>query len=107
MRARILILDESTSSVDTETEHAIQQAFAQLTENCTTFVIAQRLSTVRNAHKILVLDKGRLVQEGRHEDLLLDEEGIYAKIYEMQLRPQEQGMPIVADSASANQGGER
>ena len=56
MQARILILDESTSSVDTETEHAIQQAFAQLTANCTTFVIAQRLSTVRNADRILVLD---------------------------------------------------
>jgi len=89
LQARILILDESTSSVDTETEHAIQQAFARLSENCTTFVIAQRLSTVRNADKILVLDQGRLVQEGTHDELLKDPEGIYARIYEMQLRPQE------------------
>ena len=90
MEAKVLILDESTSSVDTETEHAIQQAFAKLTENSTTFIIAQRLSTIRNADKIVVLDKGRIVQEGSHEELLLDTGGIYHQIYEMQLRPQEQ-----------------
>ncbi|MCL2547560.1 MAG: ABC transporter ATP-binding protein/permease [Symbiobacteriaceae bacterium] len=101
MQARILILDESTSSVDTETEHAIQQAFAQLTANCTTFIIAQRLSTVRNADKILVLDRGRLVQEGHHEDLLLDPDGIYAKIYEMQLRPQEKDVSVTSTTKSS------
>ncbi len=70
MEAKVLILDESTSSVDTETERAIQQAFAKLTENCTTFVIAQRLSTIRNADRIIVLDRGRIVQDATHEDLL-------------------------------------
>lgn len=90
MDARILILDESTSSVDTETEYAIQQAFAKLMERCTTFVIAQRLSTVRNAHKIVVLDKGHIGEEGTHEELLR-RGGIYSQIYEMQLRPQEKG----------------
>lgn len=108
MEARILILDESTSSVDTETEHAIQQAFAQLTSNCTTFIIAQRLSTVRNADKIIVLDKGRLVQEGHHEELLQDSEGIYAQIYEMQLRPQEEAMALQSDGDRASGlGGDR
>ncbi|HZW49787.1 MAG TPA: ABC transporter ATP-binding protein [Bacillota bacterium] len=105
MEAKVLILDESTSSVDTETEHAIQQAFAKLTENCTTFIIAQRLSTIRNADKIVVLDKGRIVQEGTHEKLILDTSGIYYQIYEMQLRPQEQP-PIVAASSDLPAGGE-
>lgn len=90
MRARVLILDESTSSVDTETERAIQQAFATLTKNCTTFVIAQRLSTIRNANRIIVLDKGRIIQEGTHDELLSQEGGVYHQIYQMQLRPQEQ-----------------
>lgn len=105
MEAKVLILDESTSSVDTETEHAIQQAFAKLTENCTTFIIAQRLSTIRNADKIVVLDKGRIVQEGSHDELLLDTGGIYHQIYEMQLRPQEQP-PIVPASSDSSSGGE-
>ena len=105
MEAKVLILDESTSSVDTETERAIQQAFAKLTENCTTFVIAQRLSTIRNADRILVLDKGRIVQEGTHEQLLKDEGGIYHQIYQMQLRPQEE-TPLVSGSPARGNGGE-
>lgn len=105
MEAKVLILDESTSSVDTETERAIQQAFAKLTENCTTFVIAQRLSTIRNADRILVLDKGCIVQEGTHEQLLKDEGGIYHQIYQMQLRPQEE-TPLVSGSSARGNGGE-
>ncbi len=105
MEARILILDESTSSVDTETEYAIQQAFAKLMERCTTFVIAQRLSTVRNANKIVVLDKGHIGEEGTHEELLqLD--GIYSKIYEMQLRPQEKSAASGSDYRVAATGGD-
>jgi len=104
MEAKVLILDESTSSVDTETERAIQQAFVKLTENCTTFVIAQRLSTIRNADRIIVLDKGRIVQEGTHDDLLKQEGGIYHQIYQMQLRPQEES-PIEPGIQTNGNGG--
>lgn len=85
---RILILDEATSSVDTETEYLIQEALRTLMKGRTTFVIAQRLSTVKSADQILVLDQGRVVQRGRHPDLV-EEPGIYREIYELQLRSQE------------------
>ncbi|MCL6431860.1 MAG: ABC transporter ATP-binding protein/permease [Anaerolineae bacterium] len=82
---RILILDDSTSSVDVETEYQIQQALRTLMKGRTSFVIAQRLSTVRHADLILVLDRGRLVARGTHEELIR-ESGIYAEIYDLQLR---------------------
>jgi len=85
---RILILDDATSSVDTETEHLIQLALEHLMRGRTSFVIAQRLSTLRKADLILVLDKGRLVARGTHEELLRTS-GLYAEIYHQQLRPQE------------------
>lgn len=85
---RILILDDATSSVDTETEQRIQEALAVLMQDRTCFVIAQRVSTVRNADLILVLDHGRLVAQGRHGDLIR-ESGIYADIYYRQLRPED------------------
>ena len=85
---RILILDDSTSSVDTQTERLIQQALDDLMEGRTTFVIAQRLSTVRRADQILVLDQGRIVERGTH-DQLLTQQGLYREIYELQLRGQE------------------
>jgi ATP-binding cassette subfamily B protein len=88
MDPRILILDDSTSSVDTETEYLIQQALQTLMEGRTTFVIAQRLQTLINADQILVLDQGRIAQRGRHEDLLT-EGGLYKEIYDLQLRDQE------------------
>jgi ATP-binding cassette subfamily B multidrug efflux pump len=88
MDPRILILDDSTSSVDTETEYLIQQALKTLMEGRTTFVIAQRLQTLVNADQILVLDQGRIVQRGRHEELLA-EGGLYKEIYDLQLRDQE------------------
>ncbi|MGI6207489.1 MAG: ABC transporter ATP-binding protein [Anaerolineae bacterium] len=81
---RILILDDSTSSVDAITEYQIQQALDRLMEGRTSFVIAQRISTVRNADLILVLDRGQIVAQGRHEDLL-EESPIYAEIYHSQL----------------------
>lgn len=77
---RILILDDSTSSVDAETEHRIHQALDRLMEGRTSFVIAQRISTIRRADIILVLDHGRLVAQGTHESLLEDSE-VYADIY--------------------------
>ena len=86
---RILILDDSTSSVDTETEHLIQQALAALMENRTTFVIAQRLLTLKGADVILVLDKGRIVERGTHDELLANH-GLYREIYDLQLRDQEE-----------------
>lgn len=81
---RILILDDSTSSVDLVTEAQIQEALDELMEGRTSFVIAQRISTVINADQILVLDQGRIVASGNHE-ILLEESEIYAEIYNSQL----------------------
>jgi ATP-binding cassette, subfamily B, multidrug efflux pump len=86
---RILILDDSTSSVDTETEHLIQQALAVLMEGRTTFVIAQRLLTLKQADSILVLDHGRIVERGTHDELLAAG-GLYRTIYDLQLKDQEE-----------------
>jgi ABC-type multidrug transport system fused ATPase/permease subunit len=84
---RILILDDATSSVDTETEQLIQRALERLMRGRTSFVIAQRLSTVRMADLILLLDRGRVAARGTHEELLRTS-GLYAEIYHQQLRPQ-------------------
>lgn len=88
MDPRILIMDDSTSSVDTQTEQLIQEALARLMQGRTTFVIAQRLSTIRQADLILVMEKGRIVQRGKHVELL-EQEGLYRQIYDLQLRDQE------------------
>jgi ATP-binding cassette subfamily B protein len=88
---RILILDDSTSSVDTETEFLIQQALRELMKGRTTFVIAQRLQTVKDANQIFVLDKGKIVERGTHTQLL-QEGKIYRQIYELQLRAQEEAL---------------
>jgi ATP-binding cassette subfamily B protein len=81
---KILILDEATSSVDTETERKIQEALDRLTENRTVIAIAHRLSTLRKADRLLVMKEGYLVEEGTHEDLLENPEGIYRRLYDMQ-----------------------
>ena len=78
---RILILDDSTSSVDLVTEYQIQQALDRLMQGRTSFVIAQRISTVLNADQILVLDKGRIAARGTHE-ALMDSSELYAQIYQ-------------------------
>lgn len=88
MNPRLLILDDATASVDTETEHLIQTAFENLIKGRTTFVIAHRLSTVRNADLILVLDHGRIVARGTHESLLKTSKQ-YLEIYNRQLKHQE------------------
>jgi len=85
---RILILDDATASVDTETEHLIQMALAELVKGRTTFIIAHRLSTVRDADLILVLDSGVISARGRHEELLINSE-LYRSIYDQQLMQQE------------------
>lgn len=85
---RILILDEATSALDTESERVVQEALDRLMVGRTTFVIAHRLSTVKNADKILVLEKGNLVESGTHDELLaLD--GLYAHLYKIQYRNKE------------------
>jgi subfamily B ATP-binding cassette protein MsbA len=81
--APILVLDEATSSLDSESEKLVQDALHHLMENRTTFVIAHRLSTVKSADRILVLDKGRIVETGTHESLIA-RSGLYQKYYEMQ-----------------------
>jgi ATP-binding cassette subfamily B protein len=88
MNPRILILDDSTSSVDTETEKLIQEALENLMIDRTTFVIAHRLATVRRADLILVMENGRIIERGKHHDLLALN-GLYREIYDLQLRDQE------------------
>ncbi|MBX6771717.1 MAG: ABC transporter ATP-binding protein [Chloroflexi bacterium] len=82
---RILIMDEATSSVDTRTEQLIQQALTELLKNRTSFVIAHRLSTVRNADLVLVVNDGRIVERGTHRELL-ERNGLYAELYRRQFR---------------------
>lgn len=79
----MLILDEATSNIDTRTEIQIQKAFAHMMEGRTSFVVAHRLSTIREADTILVMDKGRIIEQGNHEELL-KKDGFYAKLYNSQ-----------------------
>jgi len=82
---RILLLDEATSSLDSESEAQVQGALERLMKNRTTFIIAHRLSTVQNADRIIVLNDGRIVQDGTHEQLI-GKEGLYKHLYELQFR---------------------
>lgn len=81
----ILILDEPTSALDAETEKQIAESFEELMKGRTTFIIAHRLSTVRKADRILVFDKGRIVEEGKHEDLAKQDSGIYKRLHDYQI----------------------
>ena len=89
---RILILDEATSSVDTETEQLIQNAIYRLVKDRTTFVIAHRLSTILHADLIVVLDNGKIVETGHHKELL-SKDGLYKKLFEMQFNANEMRSP--------------
>lgn len=83
-KPKILILDEATSSIDTESETMIQAATEIITKGRTSIIIAHRLSTIRHADKILVLDKGRIVESGNHDNLMKSENGLYKKLIEIQ-----------------------
>lgn len=83
MRPTMLILDEATSSIDTRTEIKVQQAFAELMEGRTSFIVAHRLSTIQEADRILVMKDGNIIEQGRHEELLA-KGGFYAGLYESQ-----------------------
>ena len=85
---RFLILDEATSSVDTETEQKIRAALEQLIEGRTSIVIAHRLSTIQRANRIFVLHKGQLRESGSHQQLLA-EKGLYFKLYQLQYKDQD------------------
>ena len=82
---KIIVLDEATSSVDSETEELIQHAIENLMHGRTAIVIAHRLSTIQEADKIIVVDKGRIVEEGNHEQLL-EKDGAYANLYRIQYK---------------------
>ena len=86
---QILILDEATAALDTETEKLIQDAINKLTENRTTFAIAHRLSTLRNADRLIVLDRGKMVECGTHQELL-DQKGFYWRL--VMAQKQDSGM---------------
>jgi ATP-binding cassette subfamily B protein len=96
---KILVLDDSTSSVDMETEYLIQQALVELLKGRTAFVIAHRIRTVRNADQIIVLENGRIVEQGQHDDLIA-RGGFYKELYDVQLREQEE----LAKTASQTSG---
>ena len=101
---RVLILDDSTASVDMRTEYEIHEALQALMEGRTTFVIAQRLRTVKEAAQILVLSDGQIVERGRHEELL-ERDGFYRQIYDLELRDQEEARAAIAEGAAAGGGG--
>ena len=98
---RILILDDATSSVDMETEFRIERALQDVMNRKTTFVIAHRLSTVKRADQVLVMERGKIVQRGTHEELIR-QDGPYQRIYEVQMRDQEEYLAARQQSETTN-----
>jgi ABC-type multidrug transport system fused ATPase/permease subunit len=97
-----LVLDDSTSSIDASTEHLLRQALESVMKGRTTFVIAHRLSTVRHADQILVLDNGSIAEQGTHNELV-QRKGLYRQLYELQLLPDE---PTIDKLTTSSQNGE-
>ena len=102
LRRPILMLDDATASVDTETEFRIYQSLKTYMQDCTTLVVAQRISTIKDADQILVMQEGRIVDRGTHEELLT-REGFYSRIYDIQLKDQER-MAALAREAELGRG---
>lgn len=92
---KILLLDEATSALDSESEHAVQVALQELMKNRTTLIIAHRLATIKDVDKIFVLDEGIIAESGSHEELILNNEGIYANLVRMQFSSG--GMPVTEE----------
>lgn len=103
----ILILDEATSALDTEAERLVQQALTTLLMNRTSFVIAHRLSTIRRADAIIVLDRGRIVEIGKHDELVARPNGVYARLHQMQLLESKQDSRELKAYQAAAQKAER
>ncbi|MDR6884530.1 ATP-binding cassette subfamily B protein [Bacillus sp. 3255] len=105
---KILVLDDATSAVDMETEHEIQAGFSEVMEGRTTFIIAHRISSLKHADEIIVLDKGRIVQRGKHHELL-QQEGLYRQTYDIQYADQPKetsaGAQIAAAKDTSNETG--
>jgi subfamily B ATP-binding cassette protein MsbA len=102
---RILLLDEATSSLDSGSEYLVQEALARLMQNRTTLIIAHRLSTVRVADRIAVVDRGQITELGTHDELMA-KNGVYARLYEMQFRDEDADLaiePVPAETASTTQ----
>jgi ATP-binding cassette, subfamily B, bacterial MsbA len=95
--ASVLVLDEATSALDAESERLVQQALAELTRGRTTLVIAHRLSTVRRADRIVVIERGRVVESGRHAELL-ERGGVYRRLYELQFADEEEELLVNSKS---------
>lgn len=105
LRRPILMLDDATASVDTETEYRIYQGLQSYMQDCTTLVVAQRISTIKGADLILVMGDGRIADRGTHEELLT-REGFYSRIYDIQLKDQERMAALAREAGwSASDGG--
>ncbi|MNQ94433.1 putative multidrug export ATP-binding/permease protein [compost metagenome] len=97
---KILVLDDATSAVDMETEHEIQAGFGEVMAGRTTFIIAHRISSLKHADEIIVLDKGRVIQRGTHQELL-QQEGLYRQTYDIQYSDGPQNQAAKGEAAAA------